>query len=172
MFIPIIAEQTESCSLSCGLHGRCVRYINKNLTYFCQCNTGYSGLHCDIQHNHSCSSDSYSLTSSICICPLNRFGRNCYLKHQFCESSRNPCQNNGVYVPIDDRIGINQFRCLCTQGFQGTRCEYSRNRIDIELNNDIIRTTSAIFAHFITSIKIKNINIQQHLKRFFLIKQI
>ncbi|UJR06600.1 hypothetical protein I4U23_010884 [Adineta vaga] len=70
-----------SCSLSCGNYGKCIKYINKNSSYFCQCNSGYSGLNCQIKHNCSCSFDSFCVSSSICICSLYKFGEKCYLKH-------------------------------------------------------------------------------------------
>ncbi|CAF3030132.1 unnamed protein product [Rotaria sp. Silwood2] len=74
------------CPLFCGEHGRCVEYINKKLLYFCQCNEGYSGSHCTIKDNCSCSSDSYCLRSSICVCPMNKFGSRCYLESLICQT--------------------------------------------------------------------------------------
>ncbi|CAF3857072.1 unnamed protein product, partial [Rotaria sordida] len=156
LFIPSISLITKSCSLYCGKHGRCVQYINKNSSYFCQCNQGYSGLQCNIKYNCSCSSDSFCLTSSICICPLNKFGSKCYLKHSICKKSNNPCQNNGLCIPIDDRKGLNQFTCLCNEHFYGTRCENMKNRIDIEFDDNKISMMSFVFIHFITAIENDN----------------
>ncbi|CAF5042204.1 unnamed protein product, partial [Rotaria sp. Silwood1] len=64
---------SKSCPLYCGDHGHCVEYINHKFLYFCQCDEGYSGSQCNIKHNCSCSPDSYCLTSSICVCPMNKF---------------------------------------------------------------------------------------------------
>ncbi|CAF1198072.1 unnamed protein product, partial [Didymodactylos carnosus] len=150
LFIPNI-QQSESCPLLCGNRGRCIRYINKNFLYFCQCDQGYSGLQCDIQQNCSCSLDSFCHTSSICICPMNKYGPKCYLKHLICQSSKNPCENNGLCVPIDDRIALNNFTCLCKENFYGTKCENTKNRIDIEFNEEIFGRATAVFIHYITA---------------------
>ncbi|CAF4357142.1 unnamed protein product, partial [Didymodactylos carnosus] len=143
--------QSKSCPLACGIHGRCVRYINKNFAYFCQCDKSYSGFHCDIQHTCSCSSDSFCLTSSVCVCPVNKFGSQCYLKHSICQLSNNPCENNGTCVPVDSRIALNSFTCSCTENFYGTRCENTKSRIDIEFDEEMIRPISTVFVHYITA---------------------
>ena len=151
LFIPS-SPKSESCPLFCGNHGRCIRYTNKNFSYFCQCNQGYSGLQCDIQHPCSCSSDSYCLTSSICICPMNKFSPKCYLNHSVCQSTtNNPCRNNGLCVPTDHRIAINNFKCLCTEEYYGTNCEKKKNRIDVKFDEEMIQTISAVLVHFITA---------------------
>ncbi|CAF1449187.1 unnamed protein product [Adineta steineri] len=95
LFIPPTTQQQfeSSCKLSCGQHGRCIKYINKNSSYFCQCDQGYSGRQCNIQHSCSCSSDSICLTSSICLCSMKRFGRNCHLTRPVCQSLNNSCEN-------------------------------------------------------------------------------
>ncbi|CAF3040099.1 unnamed protein product [Rotaria sp. Silwood2] len=41
-------EDRESCSLSCGNHGQCMRYTNNKSLFFCQCEHGYSGPKCNI----------------------------------------------------------------------------------------------------------------------------
>ncbi|CAF1285852.1 unnamed protein product, partial [Rotaria sordida] len=97
------------------------KYINRKFLYFCQCDEGYSGDQCNIKHNCSCSSDSYCLASSICVCPMNKFGSKCYLKSSICQTSNNPCQNNGLCIPVDDRMSLNKSTCLCTENFYETR---------------------------------------------------
>ncbi|CAF1145233.1 unnamed protein product [Adineta steineri] len=141
-------EQPTICPLSCGIHGTCIAYINKNSSYFCKCNQGYSGIYCQKEHNCSCSSDSLCITSSICICPINKFGSKCYLKHSFCQS----CENNGLCIPNDNRFHLtNNFTCLCQEEFYGIRCENTKNQIDIEFNEEIIKKISLIFVHYITA---------------------
>ncbi|CAF4870676.1 unnamed protein product [Rotaria sp. Silwood1] len=153
LFIPNSKIILKSCPLFCGKHGQCVPYINKNLSYFCQCNEGYSGQQCNIQQNCSCSLDSYCLRSSICICPLHKFGSKCYLNNSICQIPKNPCENNGICIPHDDRIGLNTFTCLCTENFFGTRCENLKNQIDIAFNDKNIGMMSMIWIHFISSIE-------------------
>ncbi|CAF3396155.1 unnamed protein product [Rotaria socialis] len=72
-------------------------------------------LQCHIQHNCPYSSDSFCYISSICICPLNKYDPHCYLKHSICSAKNNPCKNNGLCVPFDDRIDRNKFACVCVK---------------------------------------------------------
>ncbi|CAF2695456.1 unnamed protein product [Rotaria sp. Silwood2] len=151
LFIPS-NQQLKSCSLFCGNHGKCISYINKKILYFCQCDQRYSGNQCHIKHNCSCSSDSYCLTSSICICPIYKFGQNCYLKHSNCQLLNKSCENNGLCIPNDDRIAINSLTCLCQENFVGNKCEKNiQSRVDLEFYEDLIQRESLIFAHFITT---------------------
>ncbi|CAF5081608.1 unnamed protein product, partial [Rotaria sp. Silwood1] len=147
---------SKLCPLYCGEHGHCVEYINQKFLYFCQCNEGYSGVQCNIKQNCSCSSDSYCLTSSICVCPINKFGSKCYLKNSICQTSKNSCQNNGFCIPVDDRMSLNKFTCLCTENFYGKRCENRKNQIDIKFDDDKISMMSFVFIHFITAIENDN----------------
>ncbi|CAF4906083.1 unnamed protein product [Rotaria sp. Silwood1] len=119
------------------------------------CLKGYSGLQCNIEENCSCSLDSFCYSSSICVCSMNKYGPNCYLKHAICQSLNNPCENNGLCVLVDDRISINKFTCLCKKSFYGSRCENIKNRIYIKFNETISRTT-AVFIHYITAFENAN----------------
>ncbi|CAF4517925.1 unnamed protein product [Rotaria sp. Silwood2] len=111
----------------------------------------YSGLHCDIKQTCSCSPDSFCLTSSICVCPLKKYGPKCYLKHSICQSSNNSCENDGLCVSIDDCIASNKFTCLCKESFYESRCENAKNRIYIKLDEKILEGTTVIFVHYITA---------------------
>ncbi|CAF2119027.1 unnamed protein product [Rotaria magnacalcarata] len=91
-------ENIEPCSLPYGHHGRCIRYANNKSLSYCQCQQGYSGALCNIKHRCSCANDPYCLTSSICVCPLHKFGPYCHLKNSICQSNNNPCQYHGTYV--------------------------------------------------------------------------
>ncbi|CAF3945990.1 unnamed protein product [Rotaria sordida] len=171
LLIPEVQE-TISCSLSCGEHGKCMRYINEKSLFFCQCNQGYSGIRCEISHECNCSNDSYCLAPFICVCPLYKFGSYCYLKHSICKLSNNPCQHNGLCVPNDDRIDLTGFTCFCSQDYSGTRCENINNQIDIHLYDVRIIPTSLLFIHFITAFKdaehqrttlLKKIHYNQHI---------
>ena len=143
--------QTNSCSLSCGEHGQCTRYANIDSSFFCRCEQGYTGLRCDVKYPCNCASDSLCLAPSICVCPLYKFGRYCYLKHSICQSKRNPCLNNGLCVPNDDRISLKGFTCFCTDEYSGDRCQNPNNRIDIQLDDAMTRDISLILVHIITA---------------------
>ena len=150
--IQIPLEQSQpmtNCSIECGNHGKCFYYINNSTKSFCHCDQGYSGRFCNLTYNRSCSSDSVSLNSSICLCSLNKFGSKCYLQHIVCQPNNNPCKNHGQCVPINDRISKNSFICLCTEDYTGSYCEYKSNRIDITFK--MYPIPSSIFAHFITA---------------------
>ena len=82
---------------------------------------------------------------------MNRFGSKCYLKHSICQPSTNPCENNVLCVPVDDRIALNSFIYLCAEEFYGKKCENTKNRISIEFDAEIIMSVSAVFVHYITA---------------------
>ncbi|CAF0767538.1 unnamed protein product [Adineta ricciae] len=163
---------SKTCPLLCGRHGRCVEYANVNKSYFCRCQEGYSGSHCHIQHNCTCSPDSLCHSSSICICPLKKFGPKCYIDRSICERLTNPCKNNGHCVPVDDRIGSKKYYCLCPDGFYGKTCQYKRNRIDIKFDHNKIHLTPFVFVHFIKAtensqyqhmVRLKKVHVEQNL---------
>jgi hypothetical protein len=143
----------ELCSLSCGEHGKCQHYINNKSLLFCQCDQKYSGSQCQIKYQCNCANDSFCFDSSICICPLHKFGLYCHLTHSIYQSSNNPCHNNGTSVPIDDRIGLKEFSCFCSDDYSGERCQNKNNQIDIHLNKTIIFNNSLVLLHFITAFK-------------------
>ncbi|CAF1687729.1 unnamed protein product, partial [Adineta ricciae] len=86
--------------------------------------------------------------SSICICSLYQFGSKCYLKHQTCQFSINPCENEGQCVPNDDRVALDTFTCVCKEGFFGERCENRQTRIDIQFTDE---SNLPILVHLITA---------------------
>ncbi|CAF1423553.1 unnamed protein product [Adineta ricciae] len=153
-FIPTASIISRPCPLVCGEHGQCVQYANGNRLYFCQCEQGYSGLSCDIKHQCACSSNSICLFSSICVCPVTKFGSRCYLNRSICRI--NPCQNHGDCVPVDDRIEFNKFICLCKQNFYGPVCEYQKNRIDIQFDNNKLNLMPFIYIHFVTASELQH----------------
>ncbi|CAF3580012.1 unnamed protein product [Rotaria sp. Silwood1] len=141
--------QNKPCTLSCGEHGQCMKYANMNNSVFCRCDQGYSGSFCNITHQCQCSNDSFCLAPSICVCSLNMFGSHCYLKRPICQSMNNPCQHNGLCIPIDDRISLHGFICVCIEGYQGERCQYRSNQIDIHIDKTILTISSSFILHYI-----------------------
>lgn len=90
----------EKCFPSC-IHGQCFKYINWEYLTYCQCNSGWSGIQCNIKYICNCSSNSLCIDKSICLCPLNRYGTKCYLHPNSCEE--NICLNDGQCIPSDER---------------------------------------------------------------------
>ncbi|CAF2543175.1 unnamed protein product [Rotaria sp. Silwood2] len=148
LVIPEVREN-EQCTLSCGQHGRCMKYTNMNNSVYCRCDQGYFGTFCNITHQCQCSKDSFCLAPSICVCPLNKFGSRCYLKRSICQSTNNPCQHNGFCIAIDDRINLYGFICVCKEGYQGERCQYKSNQIDIHIDETILTISSSFILHYI-----------------------
>ncbi|CAF4908411.1 unnamed protein product, partial [Rotaria sp. Silwood2] len=65
LVIPEVPEN-KLCTLSCGKHGRCMKYTNMNNLFFCRCDQGYAGIFCNITYQCQCSNDSFCLAPSIC----------------------------------------------------------------------------------------------------------
>ncbi|CAF3904613.1 unnamed protein product [Rotaria sordida] len=150
LIIPEVKE-TEQCTLPCEEHGQCMKYTNMNNSVFCRCDQGYSGTFCNITYQCQCSNDSFCLAPSICVCPLNKYGSRCYLKRSICQLMNNPCQHDGLCIPMDNRININAFMCSCKEDYQGERCQYKSNQIDIHIDETILTTSSLFILHYITA---------------------
>jgi len=143
--IPLMATVTQECErLQCGIHGHCLKYVNSNIS-FCQCDTNWSGIHCNISHScNYCSADSFCFDSSICVCPLEKFGHRCYVKYPAFS-----CENGGVYLPNGIRLtDNNDFWCICPEGFSGLRCEKVDTKIIISFE-PTVETQAPVFVHFI-----------------------
>ncbi|UJR06888.1 hypothetical protein I4U23_011177 [Adineta vaga] len=144
-------QPLDKCTPSC-IHGQCFPYINNQSLTFCQCNSNWSGLQCMIEKKCDCAYGSLCIDSSICVCPLNRFGPRCYLISSSCHF--NSCINDGQCVPIDERYKLlNQKKstCICPFGYTGVNCEYQLNQTQIEISFDNdIPISSSLLIHFIT----------------------
>ncbi|UJR23866.1 hypothetical protein I4U23_026838 [Adineta vaga] len=139
---------SSNCTEKC-INVECIRYINQD-KYFCRCYSGWSGIRCDIPINcQYCSQDSICIGSihnrSICVCPLTKFGPRCLLKSS-CEM--NACENNGQCIPADLSEPGSEYTCICSEEYFGNRCQYSRAKLEIVLENlDIL---SYLIAFFLT----------------------
>jgi len=151
--IPRDDISTRICSQTRCIHGRCIRYTNtqSNQT-FCQCDRNWSGEHCDIRYDCTCSKDSICVgvtttNRSICICSQSKFGPQCLLTNRICQN--HTCQNGGQCIPSDDyMISHPTYICLCPKGYMGSRCEIARNKIILSFNQTMT-FPSLIFIHFI-----------------------
>jgi hypothetical protein len=109
--------------------------------YTCECTFGYDGFNCD---NHidlcargedDCSADVNNMSTSICV--HDGPGRhNCTCLPGWAgngttcvdadECASNPCQNGAVCSEStsDSSIGIDSYRCACTDGYANGMCDY------------------------------------------------
>ncbi|CAF1410014.1 unnamed protein product [Adineta steineri] len=145
----------ESCSDYPCINGKCIKYRNNEQKIFCQCNKGWSGRYCTIEHSSLCSSRSVYIgvspsNQSICICPMNTFGYRCLLNNMICQNNENlTCQNGGECIPTDEyMISKEQFTCICRKGYFGERCELNDNKIILSFEKSI-NVSQSIFIHFI-----------------------
>jgi hypothetical protein len=135
----------DPCSQNfCNENSICMPIFNQNHSYYCSCKSGYRGKNCEIYDrpcetycsaNALCRNDAIELQSNTmkpCICPLNRFGPGCNLKHNDCDS--NPCLNYGTCVATDDPSGEASYMCLCSKRFYGNRCEFEMGSVHVNLN--------------------------------------
>ncbi|CAF0803116.1 unnamed protein product [Adineta steineri] len=132
---------TNPCSQhNCNINSTCMPLFNQNDAYYCSCKSGYYGKYCELylprcetycSVNALCRKNSNKLEPD-CICPLNRFGPRCNLKHDDCDS--NPCLNNGTCFSTDDQSGEASYMCHCSKRFYGNRCQYEMGSVHVDLN--------------------------------------
>ena len=138
-------------------HGRCLKYINDRQS-FCQCQTGWSGPFCDIPSSCQCSPDAVCLgedfyQQSICLCPIGRFGRRCYIENDVCDEKNSSliCLNGGRCVPSSGPVLEEQgWTCLCPKEFTGDRCERKQTSLIITFDEKMTLPPSMLI-HFIES---------------------
>lgn len=145
LHIPVIPiKPVPSCYLKC-IHGRCLPYANSG-QHFCHCDIGWSGLKCHIPFSCNCHSSAVCSGKSVCVCPMDKFGRRCLLTKPSCAS--NACMNGGLCVSNDVRMPTGTEICICPQGYFGAKCEKTANRIDIQIRE--LPVPSNLLVHFIT----------------------
>ena len=143
-----LLQYSANCSNKC-INGKCVKYINR-ATYFCRCSPKWSGIQCNIPINcQTCASQSTCIGSSnnrsICLCPMDRYGRQCSLTSS---CALNTCQNNGQCVPADVTIPGSSHTCICPDRFFGQSCEHRKATLTVSL--DEMRVPSYLVAYFFT----------------------
>jgi hypothetical protein len=155
--IPQKNDKTQSCSNDQCIHGKCIRYSNNpaQTASFCQCDKGWSGQYCTIQHTCMCSFDSLCIgispnNRSLCVCPVNKFGSRCLLVDPVCQINDNStCLNGGQCISNNDYMLFNQkFTCICPKNFSGDQCEIADKKLILSFAKDITLSQS-IFIHFI-----------------------
>uniref|UniRef100_A0A914QJY6 EGF-like domain-containing protein n=1 Tax=Panagrolaimus davidi TaxID=227884 RepID=A0A914QJY6_9BILA len=124
-------------------HGTCVNSLG---SYFCRCFDGYVGVHCKKEASNGCSSmpcqnggTCLSTTGSdfTCKCPPGFTGNLCEENINDCERYDDPnfgdagknlskCTNGGSCID-----GINEFYCVCPNGFTGKDCRQNIDECNI-----------------------------------------
>ncbi|CAF1306734.1 unnamed protein product [Rotaria sordida] len=126
------------------------QYIVINIC--CHCHQGWSGNRCDTYNHCHCYSGFVCIgrgrkdIKPICLCQLGRIGSQCYISYLSCK--KYPCQNGGIYIPLDDKILYR--RCICSEEYFGVHCEYHSSQINIVINQTTFKPPSSILLHLIT----------------------
>ncbi|CAF3463806.1 unnamed protein product [Rotaria socialis] len=152
--VPLFPVSSEiKCPLECKKgHGRCALFLNSG-TYFCQCDPGWFGPFCTNSYQCNCSPGSLcvgtSRNQSICVCPINKYGKRCYLTNNLCqEKNAKNCRNNGTCIPRDLRIPVDdKTTCSCPDKFHGDECELNETRIDLLMEMPAMK--DSLLIHFI-----------------------
>ncbi len=141
---PVSSFSNQLClNNHCGKNGICQEIINLNdSSYFCSCNSGYYGIHCeyyDEECKDYCSPKSICKPKSngiirgnqqpLCLCSTSSFGDRCYLKNDNCRN--NPCLHEGTCVVDYNLAYIDKYTCLCTDSFEGDHCQFPRETVEI-----------------------------------------
>ena len=142
------ASITGNCQTHC-VHGQCIKFINSN-KQSCRCEANWFGARCETRLNCDCSPDSLCIgiteNRSICICSIQKFGPRCLLTRTACD--RSMCLHGGICVPDDERASSTLFRCICTAGYSGLRCEVADTQIHIQFSG--IAIPSTLLLHYVS----------------------
>ena len=141
-----ISSSSNRCSLKCD-HGRCMQYLN-NDEFYCHCDQGWTGKRCHQPVKcDDCAADSICVGSfenrSICMCPINRFGRRCLLQYSCGEDFE--CQNGGRCVIVDPSRSGEGYGCLCPKEYHGIFCHVKKSVLQLVFKN--IDVTSNLLVH-------------------------
>jgi len=134
----------------CHYHGKCIFYWNNSAEItFCQCDRGWSGKYCTIQHQCMCSSDSLYMgvsdqNRSICLCPINRLGLRCLINDRICSTNQNQvCKNGGQCIANTGPGSFGRkFLCICPKGLHGYLCEDHDSSIAFSFKHDVTISSS------------------------------
>jgi len=181
ILIPKNTIKIKYCSnRQCNYHGKCIFYWNDrtDLTFFCQCDRGWSGRFCTIEYQCTCSSDSLCIglsaqNRSICVCPMNRLGVRCLINDRKCSTHPNEtCQNGGQCLANNDISIQRPFLCLCSKGFHGDLCEKSDYHISFSFDKDVDIPSSIYIYGFAFKITFIQGNPRDNLGRAMIYKRI
>jgi hypothetical protein len=143
------APHHQRCAFPC-LHGRCFNYLNDQNRIFCHCDSGWTGIQCNIAQTCQCALGSICIRDSICVCPLDRFGPRCYFHQSSCHPHSR--MNHGQCIPNDYRYSPSNSSksiCVCLEKYSGDRCEHSQTYINIQFHHSLA-IPSVLFIHLIS----------------------
>jgi hypothetical protein len=115
--------------------------INNMSAYYCHCKSNSYGKYCEhlLQSEPSpqCSkralSYPFSLSKSICLCPIDVYGPTCHLNHTCV--NRNPCDiNRGKFYINPDNI-THDYICVCDKKFFGDHCQFDSAVVKINFTD-------------------------------------
>ena len=132
-------------SSHCNKHSTCLPIFNQNKSSYCSCLSGYYNTDCSMYEplcNTHCASNAFcqpktvdqqgKATKPLCLCPLSHFGSRCNLKYDQCD--HDSCLNKGACHLSYDRSGEQPFLCICANRFYGSRCQYEKASVRVQLN--------------------------------------
>ena len=137
LIIPFQPTRTpHNCNLTCNNGGQCLKYQNTE-TFFCRCQSNWSGPYCNTSVDCSlCSDDSICIgaynNQSICVCSDKKVGPRCLIP-SLCPSDY--CHNNGTCVSLTNHVTYNLFFCICHDQFYGDRCSSKKRNLEIDFSN-------------------------------------
>ncbi|CAF4314232.1 unnamed protein product, partial [Adineta steineri] len=122
MSVQLKIPTKQNCHLLCS--DKYLKSLTNDNTQSCRCSNRMNSIS-TLQNRCNCALDSicvgFKENRSICLCRLNKTGPQCYL-NSICQM-KNICMNNGICVPHDSRQSLNNFACVCPNGFSGELCE-------------------------------------------------
>ncbi|CAF0889734.1 unnamed protein product [Adineta ricciae] len=131
-------DDAPSCRTLKCVHGFCKRYLNSPHHVYCHCHDHWTGFRFDIANVCPCAAGGKCVdgsNSSICICPLGRFGHR--REGWFDPCNDNNCKNNGTCVPVDERQNP-RYTCLCPIEYEGSDCSTKLNRINLYFSSNFV----------------------------------
>ncbi|XP_061187676.1 delta-like protein A [Saccostrea echinata] len=109
----------DCVDVPCQNNGTCLT-DNRQNSFFCECQHGFSGKLCDIQlcQENVCKNGGVCYlvnNTNACDCPSEWTGERCETRLASCDDVT--CFNNGTCAEV-----MNKFQCRCKTGWQGIAC--------------------------------------------------